>query len=119
MGCFYHFFSYQEFRPSLFEDDFQLGSKKRDLDELRQSDTGKLLHCYWNVGVWMGRLYKTGNKVKKRIQDNFRYRRSLAAYQLLEKIWNGKLFRYVQCDIKVTGKLGANLLTFLQSSRTL
>ena len=36
MGCFCHFCPCQELRPSLTEEDFQRGSKKRDLDALRR-----------------------------------------------------------------------------------
>ena len=36
MGCFYHFFACQEFRPSLTEGDIKRGSKKKGLDELRR-----------------------------------------------------------------------------------
>ena len=36
MGCFYHFCSCQELRPSLTEEDIERGSKKRALDALRR-----------------------------------------------------------------------------------
>ena len=36
MGCFYHFCSCQELRPSLTEEDIKRGSRKRELDELRR-----------------------------------------------------------------------------------
>ena len=36
MGCFYHFCSCQELRPSLYEKGTQRGSKKRALDALRR-----------------------------------------------------------------------------------
>ena len=36
MGCFYHFCPCQELRPSLTEEDFQRGSKKREFDALRR-----------------------------------------------------------------------------------
>ena len=43
MGCFYHFCSYQELRPSLTEEDIERGSKKRALDTLRR-------HCLQEKG---------------------------------------------------------------------
>ena len=36
MGCFYHFCPCQQLRPSLSDEDFQRGSKKRQLDALRR-----------------------------------------------------------------------------------
>ena len=36
MGCYYHFCSCQETRPSLSEQDIERGNKKRELDELRR-----------------------------------------------------------------------------------
>ena len=54
MDCFYHFFLSQGVRPSLSEDDFQRGTKKRELVELGQSyirDKGftviKMWWCVW------------------------------------------------------------------------
>ena len=49
MGCFYHFCPCQELRPSLTEQDFQRGSKKRELGALRrhyiQRKASRLLKC--------------------------------------------------------------------------
>ena len=105
MGCFYHFCPCQELRPSLIEEDIQLGSKKRKFDALRrhyiQEKGFKVIgmrECEW----W--RLYKTTNTVKQHIREYFPYRRSLAAEQLLEEIKEGKLFGYVLCDIEVPVK---------------
>ena len=36
MGCYYHFCSCQETRPSLSEQDHERGNKKREMDELRR-----------------------------------------------------------------------------------
>ena len=36
MGCYYHFCSCQETRPSLSEQDIERGNKKREMDELRR-----------------------------------------------------------------------------------
>ena len=36
MSCFYHYCPSQEVRPSLIEEDIEGGSKKSELDEVRQ-----------------------------------------------------------------------------------
>ena len=36
MGCFYHFCTCQELRPTLTEEDMKRGSKKRQLEQLRR-----------------------------------------------------------------------------------
>ena len=36
MGCYYHFCSSQEARPSLREQDIELGNKKREMDDMRR-----------------------------------------------------------------------------------
>ena len=36
MGCYYHFWSCQETRPSLSEQNIERGNKKREMDELRR-----------------------------------------------------------------------------------
>ena len=35
MGCFYHYCSCREARPSLTEDDFERGNKKREMEQMR------------------------------------------------------------------------------------
>ena len=113
MGCFYHFCRCQELRPSLTEEDIQRGSKKRELDALRRhyiQEKGFKVIEMWEFEWW--RLYKATNTVKQHIRENFPYRRSLAAEQLLEEVKKGKLFGYVQCDIEVPEKLKANFANF-------
>ena len=109
MGCFYHFCSCQELRPSLTEEDIQRGNKKGELDALRrhyiQEKSYKVIEmweCEWQ------RLYKTTNTVKQHIREDFPYRRSLEAEQLLEEIMEGRLFGYVQCDIEEPENLRTN-----------
>ena len=102
MGCFYHFCPCKALRPSLTEEDIQRGSKKRELDALRQhyiQDKGFKVFQMWECEWW--RLYKTTNTVKQDIREHFPYTPSLAAEQLLEEIRAGKLFGYVLCDIEV------------------
>ena len=64
----------------------------------------------WDSKCW--RLYKTSNNVKKHIRENFRFKRSLATEHLLEKIENGKLCGYGQCDIEVPDNLRARFSNF-------
>ena len=113
MGCFYHFCPCQEQRPPLTEEDFQRGSKKRELDALRRhyiQEKGYKVTEIWECEWW--RLYKTSNTVKQHIRKHFPYRRSLAAEQLLEGKKEGKLFGFVQCDIKVPENLRENFANF-------
>ena len=113
VGCFNHFCPCQELRPSLTEEDFQRGSKKRELDALRrhyiQEKSFKVTErgeCEW----W--RLCKTTNVVKQHIRAHFPYSRSLAAEQLLEEIKEGKFLGYVQCDIEVPENLRSKFDNF-------
>ena len=113
MGCFYHFCPCQELRHSLTEKDIQSGSKKRELDALRrhykQEKSFKGIEM-WECEWW--RPYKTTNTVKQQTREHFRYRRSLAAQQLLEEKKKGKLFGYMQCDIEVPKNLTSKLDNF-------
>ena len=45
--------------------------------------------------------YKTDAPVKSYLRANFPYKRPLSEEQLLQRIIDGKLFGYVQCDIEV------------------
>ena len=64
----------------------------------------------WDCEWW--RLYKTSNTVKQHIREQFPYRRSLAAEQLLEEIKEGKLFGYEQCDIEVPENMRSKFVNF-------
>ena len=113
MGCFYHFCPCQELRPSLTEEDFQRGSKKGELAALRRhylQEKGLKVIEMWECEWW--RLYKATNTVEQHIREQFLYRRSLAAEQLLEEIKKGKLFGYVQCDIEIPEKLRSKFVNF-------
>ena len=112
-GCSYHFCPCQELRPSLPEEDIKRGSKKRDLDELRQGyiqEKGFPIIEMWECEWW--RHYKTTIIVKLHIREKFFYRRSLTEHQLLEGIKKGNIFGNVQCDIEVPGKLRSNFANF-------
>ena len=83
MVCFYHFCPCQELRSSLTEEVSKRGSRKRELDELRQSyvqEKGFIVIEMWEC-EWL-RLYKTTTIVKLHIRENFPYRRSLTEHQL-------------------------------------
>ena len=113
MSCFYHFCPCQELRPSLTEKDIQRGGKKRELDALRRhflQEKGYKVNEMWQC-EWQ-RPYKTTINVKQYIQENFRYRRSLAVEQFLEEIREGKSIGYVQCDIGAPEILRANVANF-------
>ena len=113
MGCFYHFRSCQELRPSLTEDDIKRGSRRRELDELRRDyiqQKGFNVIEKWECEWW--RLYKTTTNDKLHIRENFLYRWSFTEQQLLEGIKKGNLFGYVQCDIEVPENLRANFANF-------
>ena len=78
MGCFYHFSPGQELHPSLTEEDIKRGSRKRELDELRQGfiqEKGFTVFQMWDCEWW--RLYETTTIVKLHIREDFPYRRSL------------------------------------------
>ena len=120
MGFFYHFCLCQELRPSLTEEDIKRGSRKRELDELRQKyiqEKGFTVIEMWKCEWW--RRYKTTTSVKLHIRENLSYRRSLTEHQLLEGIKKRNLFGYVQCNVEVPENLQANFANFLQISRTL
>ena len=113
MGFLHDFCPYQGVRPSLTEEDFQNGSKKGELDELRRhyiQEKGFNVIEMWQCDWW--RLYKATNNTKQNIPEHFPYRRSLAAQQLLEEIKKGKLFGYVQCEIRVLENLRSSLCNF-------
>ena len=113
MGCFYHFCSCQELRSSLTEEDIKRGSRRRELDELRQSyiqEKGFTVNEMWECEWW--RLYKTTTNVKLHIREKFSYRRSLTEQQLLKGIKKGSLFGHNQCDIEVPENLRVNFAKF-------
>ena len=101
MGFFYHFCPCQELRPSLTEEDIKRGSRKRELDELRQGciqekgfDVIEMRECEW----W--RFYKTTTNVKLLSRENFPYRRSLTERQLSERIKKGNYLATFNATLK-------------------
>ena len=113
MGCYYHYCPCQKARPSLTDSDIERGMKKRQQDEMRRDyiqqkgyETVELWECEW----W--RLYKTASPVKSYLRANFHYKRPLNEEQLLQRITDGRLFGYVQCDIEVPEHLRDYFSTF-------
>ena len=102
MGCYCHYCSCQEARPSLTDTNIERGLKKRQKDEMRRDyiqqkdyQINEMWECEWRS------LYKTDASVKSHLQKNFPYKRPLSEEQLLQGIVDGQLFGYVQGDIEV------------------
>ena len=102
MGCYYHYCSCQEARPSLTDSDIERGVKKRQQGEMRRDyiqqkgyEIVEMWECEWS------RLYKTDAPVKSYLRAKFPYKLPLSEKQLLQQIIDGRLFGYVQCDIEM------------------
>ena len=68
---------------------------KRDYIQQKGHQIIEIWECEW----WS--LYKTDATVKSHLRASFPYKRSLSEEQFLQGITDGRLFGYVQCDIKV------------------
>ena len=113
MGCYYHFCSCQETRPSLSEQDIERGNKKREMDELRREyikERGYKIQEMWECEWW--KHFKTDSSIQNHVKTNFPYKRPLSTDSLLEKIKNRSLFSYVQCDLIVPGELKPTFSNF-------
>ena len=66
----------------------------------------EMYECEW----WQ--LYKTDVVVKQHLRESFPYKTPLTEERLLEKIKNGSLFGYVQCDIEVPPALREKFANF-------
>ena len=102
MGCYYHYCPCQEALPSLTDTDIDRGIKKRQEDEMRRGYIQQ--KGYQIVEMWdceWGSLYKTDTSDKRHLRENFPYKRPVSEEQLLQGIIDGRIFRYVQCDIEV------------------
>ena len=51
IGCFYDYCPCREARPSLTEEDFEHGNKKREMDQMRNQYVKKRLKRCWNMGT--------------------------------------------------------------------
>ena len=113
MGCFYHFCPCQETRPSLSDEDIERGNKRREMDDLRREyirEKGYKIEEMWECEWWQN--FKTNEKIKNHIRSNFPYKRPISTDSLLEKIRNGSLNGYIQCDLVVPDKLKAKFSNF-------
>ena len=63
----------------------------------------------WECEWWS--LYKTDASVKSHLRANFPYKRPLSEEQVLQQIFDGRLFGYVQWDIEVPEHLCDNVNT--------
>ena len=111
--CFYHYCACQEARTSLTEKDIERGNKKREMDQMGKQyikekgyNVVEMRECEW----WS--LYKTTTCVKEHLREWVPYKRPLREERLLKQLKSGKLFDYVQCDIKVPGELKKNFTVF-------
>ena len=113
MGCYYHFCPCQETRPSLSDEDIERGNKRREMDDLRREyirEKGYKIEEMWECEWWQN--FKTNEKVKNHIRSNFPYKRPLSTDSLLEKIRDGSLYGYIQCDLVVPDELKAKFSNF-------
>ena len=120
MGCYYHFCSCQETRPSLSEQDIERGNKKREMDELRREyirERGYKIQDISECERW--EHFKTDSSVKNHVKTDFPYKRPLSTDSLLEKMKNRSLFGYVQCNLIVPDELKPTFSIFLQYSKIL
>ena len=113
MGCYLHYSPCQEARPSLTDSEIMRGIKKREQDQMRKEyiqQKGYKNFEKWECNWW--ELYRTDATAKTHLRANFPYQRPLSEEQLMQKIKSGKLFGYVQCDLKVPEHLKAYIANF-------
>ena len=68
---------------------------RRDYIQQKSYQIVEMWECEW----WS--LYKTDASVKSHLRKNFPYRRLLSEGGLMQGIIDGRLFGYVQCDIRM------------------
>ena len=113
MGCYFHYCPCQDARPSMTDNETMRGIKKREQDQMRKDlihqkryKIIKMCECNW----W--EFYRTDATVKNHLRANFPYQRPLSEERLMHEIKSGKLFGYVQCDLKVLEHLNAYFANF-------
>ena len=62
-------------------------------------------------------LYRTDATVKNHLRANFPYQRPLSEERLMQGNKNGRLFGYVQCDLKVPEHLKSYFANFRPISK--
>ena len=113
MGCFFHYCPCQEARPSLIDNEITRGIKKREQNQMRKEYIQQ--KRYKSIEMWECKwweLYRTDATVKNHLGASFPYQGHLGEEQLLQEIKSGRLFGYVQCDLKVPEHLKAYFANF-------
>ena len=86
MGCYFHYCSCQEARPSLTDNEITR-NKKGEQDQMRkdyiEQKRYKIIEM-WECNWWD--LYRTDATVKKHLRANFPYQRPLSEERLMQKI---------------------------------
>ena len=113
MGCYYLYCPCQETRPSLSDKEVERRCKRREMDEMRRayiSNEGYNVVEIWECEWW--KLYKSNSLVKQHLRESFPYKLPLTEEGLLQRIKDGNLFGYLQCDIEVPEHLRENFANF-------
>ena len=113
MGCYYHFCSCQEARPSLTDQDIERGNKKGEMDEMGREyiiEKGYKVEEMWECEWWES--FKINNKIKNYVITHFPYKIPLSTDSLLAKIKDGSLFGFVHCDLVVPDELKSKFASF-------
>ena len=113
MGCYFHFCPCQETRSSLTDNQIEQGIKRREMDEMRRKyikDKGYNVLEMWECEWW--KLYKTDSVVKNHLRESFPYKLPLKEEGLLQRIKDGNLFGYIQCDMAVPDHLKDKFANF-------
>ena len=72
MGCYYHFCSCQEARPSLIDQDIERGNKKRMMENMCREnfkEKGYKVEEMWGCEWWES--FKTNDKIKSYVRTHF------------------------------------------------
>ena len=113
MGCYFHYCPCQDAGPSLTKNEIVKKIKKREQDQMRKEyiqQKGYKIIEMWKCN-WC-ELYRTDVTVKINLRANFPYQRPLSEERLMQKIRSGKLFGYVQWNLKVPEHLKAYFANF-------
>ena len=113
MGCYFHFCPCQEARASLSEEEMQRGIRKREHDELRRyylRNKGYNIVEVWECKWW--ERVKEEENVRNHVRKNFPFKLPMKQESHLAKIRDGKMFGYIQCDLKVPDGLNYKFSNF-------
>ena len=83
------------------------------MDDLRREyirEKGYTIEEIWECQWWQN--FKTNETIKNQIRSNFPYKRPLSTKSLLEKIRDGSLYGYIQCDLVAPDELKAKFANF-------